>query len=58
MNVIPPKLVEKMVTMIGFRNILVHEYETINLEIVHNIIANRLADIEEFLLAVVHRFNL
>lgn len=57
MNVIPPELAEKMVAMVGFRNILVHEYETINFEIVHNIIGNRLTDIEEFLLAVVHRFN-
>jgi uncharacterized protein YutE (UPF0331/DUF86 family) len=58
MNVIPPELAEKMVAMVGFRNILVHEYETINFEIVHNIIANRLTDIEKFLLAVVHHFNL
>ena len=58
MNVIPPELSEKMVAMVGFRNILVHEYETINFEIVHNIIGNRLTDIEKFLLAVVHHFNL
>ncbi len=58
MNVIPPELMEKMVAMVGFRNILVHEYEAVNLEIVHNIIGNRLTDIEEFLLAVVQHFNL
>lgn len=58
MNVIPLELAEKIIAMVGFRNILVHEYETVNLEIVHNIIENRLNDIEEFLLTVVHRFNL
>jgi uncharacterized protein YutE (UPF0331/DUF86 family) len=49
---------EKMVSMVGFRNIIVHEYEEISLEIVHNITQKHLSDIDEFLLTVVRHFNL
>ena len=49
---------EKMVSMVGFRNILVHEYEEISLEVVHSITQKHLSDIDEFLLTVVRHFNL
>jgi uncharacterized protein YutE (UPF0331/DUF86 family) len=35
--------------MVGFRNILAHDYEEINYEIVSDILKNRLADIREFI---------
>lgn len=57
-GVISARLVEKMVSMVGFRNILVHEYEVVNLDIVYNILQTRLGDIEEFLLAVVEYFRM
>jgi len=57
-GVLPLDLQEKMVSMVGFRNILVHEYEEVSLEIVHNITQNHLNDIDEFLLAIVRHFNL
>jgi uncharacterized protein YutE (UPF0331/DUF86 family) len=47
-----------MIAMVGFRNILVHEYETIRLDIVYRILKADLDDIEDFLLAVADRFNL
>lgn len=57
-HVITPDLAEKMIAMVGFRNILVHEYETIRLDIVYRILKADLDDIEDFLLAVADRFNL
>lgn len=42
------ELKNKLKAMIGFRNIAVHEYQSLDLEIVKNIINNNLADIIEF----------
>ena len=33
--------------MIGFRNILVHDYLDVDRKIVHNVLQNGLADLEE-----------
>lgn len=57
-GVISIDLMEKMVSMAGFRNILVHEYEDVNLEIVHNIVEHHLKDIEAFLMTIAERFRL
>ena len=57
-KVITQTLADKMMAMVGFRNILVHEYEMIRLDIVCNILRTDLNDIEEFLLAIIDRFNI
>ena len=57
-GVIRGDLTEKMVSVVGFRNILIHEYDEINLNIVHDILQNHLIDIDEFLLSVVNHFRL
>ncbi len=49
---------EEMISMVGFRNILVHEYENINFDIVYNILHHHLKDINEYLLAIVNYFKL
>ncbi len=41
-------LKEKMENMVGFRNIAVHDYESINPAILKSIVENHLKDIEEF----------
>lgn len=48
-KIIPDGLREKMVGLTGFRNIVAHDYEKINYEIVYDILQNKLRDIEEFL---------
>jgi len=57
-GVIKREITEKMVPMVGFRNILVHEYQDVNLDIVHNILSKHLKDIDEYLLAVLDYFKL
>lgn len=51
-KIISDELTEKMIKMVGFRNVIAHDYEKINYDIVYNVLQNRLADIEEFLKAV------
>jgi len=48
-KIINADLTEKMVKMTGLRNIIAHDYEKINYEIVVDVIQNRLTDIEKFL---------
>ena len=57
-GVIKAEMVEKMISMVGFRNILVHEYENINFDIVYNILHRHLKDINEYLLVIVNYFKL
>ena len=57
-GVIKAEMVEKMISMVGFRNILVHEYENINFDIVYNILHHHLKDINEYLLVIVNYFKL
>ena len=46
-NMIDKDLKEKMEHMVGFRNIAVHDYESINPEILKSIVKNNLKDIED-----------
>jgi len=57
-GVINGELAGKMISMVGFRNILIHEYNEIDLDIVHEVLQGHLADIDEFLLSVVNYFRL
>jgi uncharacterized protein YutE (UPF0331/DUF86 family) len=57
-NVIEADLTERLVAMIGFRNILIHEYDDINIDIVYDILQNRLKDIDQYLLSIIDYFNL
>jgi len=45
---IPPDLVTELEKMAGFRNILVHGYDSVDLAIVRDIVDNRLGDLERF----------
>ena len=48
-GVITDELTEKMAGMVGFRNIITHDYGKINYDIVYNVLQNRLPDIEDFI---------
>jgi len=46
---------EKMIKMAGFRNIAVHNYESINIEILKSILTNNLQDFENFYMQILEK---
>lgn len=51
-GVINEELAQKMQAMVGFRNIAVHDYQAVNLDILKAIIAKNLVDLQKFVKAV------
>lgn len=47
-QIINGELKEKMVGLVGFRNIIAHQYQEIDYNIVYDVLKNKLVDIEEF----------
>ena len=52
---LPPELTEKMVAAVGFRNLIVHEYDNVDLKRVYDIAQQDISDLEDFLKAIVKR---
>ena len=48
-GIIEKKLTEKMVQMTGFRNVIVHDYDKIDYDILYDILQNGIKDVEKFL---------
>ena len=48
-QIIDDKMLEQLKSMIGFRNIAVHNYQKINLDIIQKVIEYHLDDFEEFM---------
>lgn len=51
------ELAETLRRMVGFRNVLVHGYDAVNLEIVRDIVEHRLVDLEGFVAAIRARLS-
>lgn len=47
-NLLSEKLTKKLKAMVGFRNIAVHNYQSINVDIIKDVIENHLEDFSEF----------
>jgi uncharacterized protein YutE (UPF0331/DUF86 family) len=47
-NILDREITIKMKAMVGFRNIAIHDYQAMNLEIVRKIIENHIVDFENF----------
>lgn len=47
-NLIDDELADKMIKMTGFRNVIAHDYDKVNYEIVENVLRNGLKDVEKF----------
>jgi uncharacterized protein YutE (UPF0331/DUF86 family) len=45
---LPEDLAERLKRMVGFRNIAVHDYRALNLEVVGRIVTSRLGDFTDF----------
>jgi len=48
-KIIPLELTNKMIGMVGFRNVVTHDYDQIDYDIVYDVLQNKLKDIEELL---------
>lgn len=56
-NIIDENLLKKMQSMVGFRNIAVHDYQSIDVDILKSILTKNLKDIEEFYTAVIKAYT-
>lgn len=57
-KVINTDLSNKMQSMIGFRNIAIHEYQKLDLSILKKILTDNIADLEEFYLALLNYYGM
>jgi len=57
-KIIDKNLADEMVKMVGFRNILAHDYAKINYDIVYDVLQNKTVDIEEFIQQIAHSLSL
>jgi uncharacterized protein YutE (UPF0331/DUF86 family) len=48
-GIIDREFAEKLIKMVGFRNIIAHDYEELNYDIVYDVLHQRLKDIEKFI---------
>lgn len=51
-NIIDDKLNGRMKSMVGFRNIAVHDYKALNMKVVQAIIENHLKDFSDYIYAI------
>jgi uncharacterized protein YutE (UPF0331/DUF86 family) len=56
-NILLQPLADKLKKMVGLRNIAVHDYQELNLDIVVHIIQHNLIDFEDFILVINQSFN-
>jgi uncharacterized protein YutE (UPF0331/DUF86 family) len=56
-KIIHRELAKRMESMVGFKNIAVHNYESLNEEILKSILGKHLADLEEFYATVLDYFG-
>ena len=51
-DIIDKDLTESLIKMVGFRNIIVHDYEKMNYDILYDVLKNKLEDINKFLKSI------
>ena len=56
-KILPKELGENLKRMVGFRNIAIHDYSRIGVEILKNILDHRLKDLEEFYSIMIKEFG-
>ncbi|MGA8163464.1 MAG: DUF86 domain-containing protein [Waddliaceae bacterium] len=56
-KVIDLSLSKKMEKMVGFRNIAVHDYQSVNIEILRKIVDKHLGEIEDFYTTILIRYR-
>lgn len=56
-GIIGRDLAKRMQAMVGFRNIAIHDYQAINIDILKTILGKHLKDLEEFYTVILLHFN-
>jgi uncharacterized protein YutE (UPF0331/DUF86 family) len=56
-GVIADSLADRMRKMVGFRNVAVHDYQTLNPDVLHSIVEHHLEDLRAFARAIIERFK-
>lgn len=56
-KIIGKDLSAKLQAMAGFRNIAIHEYQTIDVDVLKSILTRNLQDLESFYATVLHRYQ-
>jgi uncharacterized protein YutE (UPF0331/DUF86 family) len=56
-KIITKTLSKKMQSMVGFRNIAIHDYQTLDVDILKAILSKNLKDLEQFYTILLTRFN-
>jgi uncharacterized protein YutE (UPF0331/DUF86 family) len=57
-KVITKALSQKMQSMVGFRNIAIHDYQNLDIEILKAILSKHLQDLEQFYTAILTHFKM
>jgi uncharacterized protein YutE (UPF0331/DUF86 family) len=57
-HIIPRELAEKLQKMIGFRNVLVHEYQKLDIDRMIDVIENRLTDLIDYTHLILKQYPL
>ena len=57
-GIISAQLERRMIAMVGFRNIAVHDYQALDVEVLKSILQHHLSDLEEFYGAVLDHYRL
>ena len=53
-NIIPTELSNYLQAMVGFKNIAIHDYTQLNLDIIKNTIENHLSDFQKFIKVIIN----
>jgi uncharacterized protein YutE (UPF0331/DUF86 family) len=48
-RILPEDFTERLIGIVGFRNALAHDYEDLKVEIVYDVLQNKLSQIEDFI---------
>lgn len=57
-NIVSPQIASAMSAMVGFRNVAVHDYQSLNIDVVRAIVERHLGDYHAFVREVMHHLDL
>ena len=56
-NILSSDITDRMQKMVGFRNVAVHEYQSLNLNILRSIVEHHLTDFTDYTKKILHLIN-